>query len=187
MQVDTAYLRKQFTLPNLITLLRLLGIPLMAKWMLEERFPWPAFSLFALIWFTDVVDGFLARRFGWISDFGKVFDPFVDKLFQLVTALCLFAVHRLPLWVPVFILCKEGILFVVSLFLLRKRVVVHSNWLGKLTTVVYALAFATLFFLPPDQPWLSSLLFALPSLLSLLAALYYGWLYLGPTSEVKKR
>ena len=75
--------KKQLTLPNLLSLLRLVAVPFMAR----EIYHYPerrvqAVVFFVAIWMTDMLDGWIARRFDQVSDVGKVLDPLVDKIFQ---------------------------------------------------------------------------------------------------------
>jgi cardiolipin synthase len=69
-------------IPNILTILRLLAIPLMAVWMISEKWE-QALILFIAAEFTDILDGYIARRFNFISNFGKLVDPLADKLIQL--------------------------------------------------------------------------------------------------------
>lgn len=72
------------TLPNFITLLRLLCIPLFVWMLFGEELRWQAALLLAVLGATDWVDGYVARHFGQVSNFGKMFDPTVDRLLMIV-------------------------------------------------------------------------------------------------------
>ena len=78
------------TVPNLLSMLRLCMIPLFV-WLYcaKEAFGATALVL-VLSGITDIVDGFIARRFHMVSDFGKILDPIADKLTQAAMLLCLF-------------------------------------------------------------------------------------------------
>jgi cardiolipin synthase len=122
-------------IPNILTVLRLLAVPLMAVWMLQGKWI-DSLVLFLLAELTDILDGYIARRFQFISNFGKLADPLADKLLQLTALLLLSVGNRLP---PVFfyILCaKELAMILGSLFFLKKNVVVSSNWVGKAAAAV---------------------------------------------------
>lgn len=122
-------------IPNILTVLRLLAVPLMAVWMIAGKWT-ESLVLFLLAEFTDILDGAIARRFQFISNFGKLADPLADKLLQLTALLLLSHGNRLP---PVFfyILCaKELAMILGSLFFLKKDVVVSSNWVGKAAAAV---------------------------------------------------
>ena len=164
------------TVPNLLTFIRLLAIPVLARMIyVGQPHDLLAFLLFLGIWLTDMLDGYIARRFNQISEFGKLFDPLVDKLFQLTTAIMMFIVGRLPLWVPLVMVSKELVMVLGSLIMLKRfDTVVPARWYGKLATVLFVLAFSALFFLPQDKFWLSHLIFIPPVSVSLFAYICYG-------------
>lgn len=165
----------KISLPNIITSIRFAAIPFMAYYIyasvnIDDKFTIPAFILFVSIWATDVLDGYIARKYNQITNFGKLFDPFVDKLFQFVTALMMAIVHKLPFWVPLVIFIKELLMLIGGTVLLRKyKLVVYSKWYGKLATVLFVLAFCILFFIPPEMNYISGYLFILPIAMSLFA------------------
>lgn len=176
--------RDQLTVPNLLTLMRLLMIPVMAYFIYHiERYPRWGLALFLAIWCTDFLDGYIARHFNQISDLGKLFDPAVDKLFQFTTALMLFWVGRMPLWVPVFILCKELLMVFGSLILLRQNFVVSASYMGKISTLLWVLSFAVMLVLPPQLLHWANLIFLLPALMALVAFVSYLCAYLRKTHE----
>jgi len=164
------------TIPNILTLIRFLAIPVLAYYILAgDKYNTVAFILFVSIWFTDLLDGWIARRFNQITEFGKLFDPLVDKIFQFTTALMMFIVGKLPVWVPIFLFVKELLMIVGGMILLRKKeIVVHARWYGKLATVLFVLAFASLFFLNEEQRYLSDYIFIIPVTWSLVAYIQYG-------------
>lgn len=99
--------------------------------------------MFIISGLTDIVDGFIARKFDMISDFGKAFDPVADKLTQISMLFCL--VIRFPLMlIPLVILIVKEILAVVMNMLTLKKAgfVVAAVWHGKLNTV---LIYSTMF------------------------------------------
>ncbi|MDO5733467.1 MAG: CDP-alcohol phosphatidyltransferase family protein [Eubacteriales bacterium] len=140
------------TVPNLLTLVRLLLIPVMAKDILDSRAESLSSAfLFFGIWLSDFLDGFIARHFNCISDLGKILDPLADKIFQIVTAFCLYRVDHLPLWVVLFLLVKDLILIIGSALMFGRDIVVQAHWYGKVATVLFALAFGSVFVLPDAQ------------------------------------
>lgn len=129
------------TIPNLLTLLRLAMIPLLLWLYLEKQaYPWTA-AVVALSGITDMADGFIARKFGMISDLGKALDPVADKLTQIAMLYCLgtsFPEVRVLLAILV---VKEVVTGMMSLVSIRKQGRVEgAQWHGKLTTaLLYAL------------------------------------------------
>lgn len=169
-------LRLILTVPNLLTLIRLLAIPVLARLIyVGAPYDLVAFLLFLGIWLTDMLDGYIARKFNQVSELGKLFDPLVDKLFQLTTAIMMCVVGKLPLWVPLIIGAKELLMILGSVFLLRRfDEVVYARWYGKLATVLFVAAFASLFFLPSGYYWMAHYIFIPPMLVSLYAYVRYG-------------
>lgn len=169
----------KITIPNIITTIRFFAIPVMAYYIyagesVEAKFSIVAFIMFISIWATDVLDGYIARKFKQISDFGKLFDPFVDKLFQFVTALMMYIVGKIPLWIPLAIAFKEIAIVIGGALLLKKyKLVVYAKWYGKLATFLFVAAFCFLFFMPEDMAEFSVYLFIPPLGFSVFAYLKY--------------
>lgn len=94
---------------------------------------------------SDVLDGFLARKYKIESDFGKLMDPFADKLMQITVAICMSVKEASLVWVPIFLILKELVMIFGAAKLLRKsNIVVKANIFGKLASVVYFLVFLTI-------------------------------------------
>lgn len=165
------------TVPNILTALRLAAVPLLA-WFIWQ---WPTyqtegFITFLLIWLTDLLDGWIARTFDKVTAFGKLFDPVVDKIFQITTAVMMFLVGRIPVWVPIFMIIRETIMIVGGWYLLQKRdTVVYSDLFGKAATFFYVLAFGALFWIPDDPRWLRDMIFFIPVTLSVAATINYAY------------
>ncbi len=104
----------------------------------------PALIVFLSAGLTDVIDGYLARRFNWITDIGKLLDPFADKLMQCTVLVCLSLKGLIPIWLPICYVAKELAMVIGSFFLLRRHsVVTSSKWFGKAAVCVfYASIFA---------------------------------------------
>lgn len=131
------YKNKILTIPNLLSLLRLVMIPLLVwLYVSQQKYEWTAFVLL-LSGLTDIVDGQIARRCNMVSDFGKFLDPIADKLTQLAMLACLMTripMLKIPLALLVF---KEVISGLMGVFAARKTgVVFSSEWHGKATTVL---------------------------------------------------
>ena len=130
------------TAPNLFTLARLCCIPLFI-WMLFSRHnvPGAAFLLGGL-GATDWVDGWLARRFNQVSEFGKMFDPTADRLLFIVAISGIIIKGIAPLWFFWLVVIREvvfgGVIAIATLFLAMKRFDV--TWWGKLATFLLMFA-----------------------------------------------
>lgn len=99
------------TVPNLVTLLRLLCIPVFVLLIARpHRAGWyPAALLLGVLGATDGVDGYVARHFNQVSTLGKVLDPIADRLLLGVAAIAIIAVGAIPLWVAVIALSREAL------------------------------------------------------------------------------
>ncbi len=134
-------------IPNILTTVRLVVIPIFAYFMLFTDNFWLVAMLFLFSGITDVVDGWIARRFNMITDVGSVYDPLVDKLMQVTAVVCMAIRDIVPLWVILIVAFREFTMILVSLILYLKKIVVRSNWYGKAATVLfYAVIFALIVF-----------------------------------------
>lgn len=136
--------KRILTIPNLLSAFRLLLVPVIV-WLYcgEENYPLTACVLL-LSGATDVVDGFIARRFHMVSDLGKVLDPVADKLTQAVALGCLLTRFHVIWWLLAVLVVKETLMAVMGIFVIRKTRAVHSAaWHGKLATcILYAVILA---------------------------------------------
>lgn len=125
------------TIPNLLTLLRLILIPQLMWLYLEKQDYVRTVILLAVSGATDILDGAIARKFDLVSDFGKAFDPIVDKMTQAAMLCCLGASFR-ELRILLFLLIvKECVSGVMSLVSIKKTGQVHgAEWHGKVVTVL---------------------------------------------------
>ncbi|MBO6232543.1 MAG: CDP-alcohol phosphatidyltransferase family protein [Clostridia bacterium] len=125
--------------PNILTIIRFLLIPFIVYFIFTQQFIL-AFVFFTISGITDVADGFIARKFNLVSNFGKLMDPLADKLTQISTLGSLALVNIIPIWILIIVLIKEFIMIVGASFLYGKDVVVYSKWYGKLATVLFYVA-----------------------------------------------
>jgi cardiolipin synthase len=135
--VDTLW-----TVPNLFTLLRLLCLPLFLYLLLGRDNPAAAAWLLGGLGATDWIDGYLARRLGQVSEFGKKFDPTVDRLLFIVALLAIIAADAAPRWFCIAVLVRE---VAVGATIAIATVAFHMarfdvTWLGK--TATFLLMFA---------------------------------------------
>ncbi len=126
-------------IPNILTVIRFVFIPFIVLAIAFDHYI-ASILLFTLSSITDVCDGFIARKFNAISDFGKLMDPLADKLTQISVLASLVTVKIIPVWILSIVVLKELIMVVGASFLYGKDVVVYSKWYGKLATVLFYLA-----------------------------------------------
>lgn len=127
-------------IPNILTTLRLIIVPFLGYFMYSERYVY-SIILFTLGGITDVIDGYVARKYDMVTKWGKFFDPLADKLMQ-ITALAFLVMHRfIPIVVLAVVVLKELLMLLGGIMLYRKgKTVISANWYGKLATVLFYFA-----------------------------------------------
>ena len=138
-----------FTIPNLLSLLRLGLIPVYTSLYLKTEHTLLAAGILALSCLTDLLDGFIARRFHMISLLGKFLDPLADKATQLSVLLCLTTRYSLvKSLIPLF-LGKEMTQCVLAYFHFRRgKMLDGALWTGKIATAVMFLSMVILMINP---------------------------------------
>jgi cardiolipin synthase (CMP-forming) len=96
-------------LPNAICVLRMLLVIPVVVALVRAQYG-STIALFAFAAFTDGLDGFLAKRFGWMSELGKVLDPLADKLLLVTVFITLTVVGLVPLWLAVVVVARDVII-----------------------------------------------------------------------------
>lgn len=161
------------TIPNALSLLRLLLIPVIVTLYLRGERGW-ALAVLLLSGLTDTVDGYIARRFHMVSDLGKILDPVADKFTQAATLLCLVTEYPKILILFIMLAVKELSLGIFGLIVIRKTGNVKSaNWHGKLTTLMLYLTMALHILWPDISRGLSTTLIAATFIIMVLSFVLY--------------
>lgn len=126
-------------IPNILTVLRFVLIPFAVYYMLNDQYIM-AITFICISGLTDVLDGAIARKFNFITNFGKLIDPLADKVTQLSLLGTLVLKNIVPLWILIIVLLKEAAMVAGASFLYGKELVVSSKWYGKAATVLFYLA-----------------------------------------------
>lgn len=123
--------------PNALTILRMLMIPLMLYMFQNFGAAW-ALIVFVAASATDLLDGYIARKYNQITDFGKLMDPLADKLMVTAMLIMLALKGYIPMWMLVVMICKELAMVIGAAALLGDRkVVVMANKFGKAATASF--------------------------------------------------
>ncbi len=178
------------TAPNAITLARLLCIPLYLWLLFSEDKRWQAAVLLGILGATDWVDGYVARRFGQVSNFGKMFDPTVDRLLMIVGVGSIIWVAGVDppggtttattafLWFGLFVLAREILLsiYVVAITAMGARRM-DVTFIGKTGTFFQMFAFP-LFLIASDQSLADGLreLFTVGAWVTGIPGLVFGYI-----------
>ena len=135
-------------IPNILSAIRICLVPVFIAVYFtdEEPVKISAALVYAVAAFTDFLDGYLARKYGNISNLGKVLDPLGDKLMTVSVMACITIDGIIPFWAVLTAFCKEALMGIGGLVLhKRKRMEIPpSNILGKISTVVFFLVCVTL-------------------------------------------
>ena len=151
-------------LPNVLTLVRILLVPVLVVALLDETANGDLFAaiVFALASVTDAMDGYLARTRNAITTFGKLMDPIADKLLIIAALVALVSLHRLAGWVAMVIIARELTVTVTRMQATQHGVVIAANWWGKAKTIVQV---AAIFFLiaegEPSPAWVDGLVYGM--------------------------
>jgi CDP-diacylglycerol--glycerol-3-phosphate 3-phosphatidyltransferase len=138
-------------LPNALTLLRILAVPVVVVALLGET---PngdtlAAAVFALAALTDGLDGYFARSRDAVTTFGKLMDPLADKLLIIGALVSLVSLNRLEAWVAMVIIAREIAVTILRTIAAERGIVIAASWLGKLKTVLQIAAVIALIVADP--------------------------------------
>lgn len=127
------------TLASIITLIRIAFIPIYMGLMHfsygePNGFMWAALAVFILASITDFVDGYIARKYHQISDFGKFLDPLADKLLVLAAMAMFCGWGKMPAWSLMVVLTREFAVTGLRLVAVGKGKVIAAGWSGKVKT-----------------------------------------------------
>ena len=161
---------RPFTVPNLISLVRLGCIPLFLWLLFSKEDRWGAALLLGALGASDWVDGYIARRFNQISELGKILDPTADRIMLLVGVFAIWVDGSVPGWIALLALIREGLVAVIAVGLAavgaRK---IEVTWWGK--TGTFLLMFAFPFFLAGESDVVVASLFAIGAWVCVLVGL----------------
>ncbi len=129
-------------IPNMLTLMRLFLIPIFILFFFSgtDTSLTNATLVFLLAGVTDVLDGFIARKYNLITKWGTVLDPLADKLMLLTVLSCLVLKNYIPLWVLIIMTLKEFLMITAGITLYKKDIVMPADGYGKIATLVFYLA-----------------------------------------------
>ena len=162
-------------LPNVLTLLRILAVPVVVVALLGET---PngdelAAAVFALAALTDGLDGYFARSRDSVTTFGKLMDPLADKLLIIAALLSLVSLDRLQPWVAMVIIAREVAVTGLRGIAAERGVVISASWLGKLKTVLQIAAVFALIAANPSPGWVDALVYAAVAVTLISGADYF--------------
>jgi len=124
------------TVPNLLSLIRILLIPVFVMLLLHHGTEEAGLLLLGGVVATDWVDGYVARHTGQVSNLGKLLDPIADRLALIAALIALVVRSAFPLWAALAVIVRDGAILVTGLVLLaRYRLRLDVRWIGKFATL----------------------------------------------------
>ena len=146
-------MKKYLTIPNALTALRGLGVPLFIWLALDLKADGWAILVLAIGGVTDYLDGKLARMWNQTSRFGELADPAIDRIYIIATLIVLAMRDAIPFWVIVLLLARDLMLGLVTIALTRKGLPpLQVTYLGKAATFNLLYAFPLLLLALSDSP-----------------------------------
>ena len=175
------------TVPNILSALRLLGVPLFLWLILVPEADWLAILVLSIAGFTDWLDGYLARKWHQISRVGQLLDPVADRLYILATLIGLLLRGIVPLWFVLLLVSRDLIMSVVLAVLKRRGVTgLPVHFVGKAATFCLLYAFPLLL-LGDGAGWLADAAKVVGWAFAVWGTALYWWaavLYIGQARRI---
>jgi cardiolipin synthase len=141
------------TVPNLLSAIRILMIPVFVVLILNEGTEAAGLLLLAFTLATDWVDGYVARRTAQVSNLGKVLDPVADRLAIAAGLIALVIAGGFPLWAALLILVRDALVLVGgAIVAVRRKVRIDVRWIGKAATLFLMCAIPAISWADFDLP-----------------------------------
>ena len=164
-------------IPNIISGIRLLLVGVFIYLFVRAEYV-GALITYLVAFLSDILDGYLARRNNWITDIGKLLDPLADKLMLITTLVCFYAVGWIPVWIPIAAVVKELAMMIGGAIMLKRKVVVYSDWFGKIAAGAFAagvvLTLLKNFYTPIGMLHIDIIVFSIAIVCAVIAALHYA-------------
>ena len=143
----------------------------------SELCHWLAAATFVIAAITDGVDGYVARHYNQVTNFGKFIDPLADKLLVTAALICFVADGSVPDWVTVIILAREFMVTSLRTVAVTQNVVIAASIWGKLKTVVQIVLVVAILVLPqnPVLDVLKTVLIYAAMIITVLSGADYMW------------
>lgn len=179
-----------FSIPNLMGYFRILMLPVFL--FLYDRAETPreytgSFLLLAVIFLSDALDGFVARKFNMVTKLGKMLDPITDKLVQGTLALAVALQHSFMRVFFVIFAVKELYMGIMGTYLLKvKKTLNGAQWYGKVCTAVVDVGVLTLLFLPNMETAISNAIITVMIVVSLFSVGMYVRFHIGILKKIQE-
>ena len=166
-------------LPNKLTVVRMALVPFFVAALLlsmtNDSLKWVALALFVIASLTDFADGYIARKYNLITNFGKFMDPLADKIM-----ICLIELGRIPSWIVVIIVAREFIISGFRLVAAENGVVIAANYWGKFKTTFQMIMIILMIMNIPQLQILTNIVMWIALALTLISL----WTYIMANKQV---
>lgn len=165
-------------IPNMLTVLRLFLVPVFILVFLSEGEQKTAAAIiFVLASATDVLDGYIARKYNMSTKVGQLLDPLADKMMQIAVVVSMLCAKMVPLWFVLVLASKELLMILGGAFLYTKKTFVKSNVFGKANTVAMFCAMVILLIFSGTNEILKNIMLIVVVCTNAAAILSYLYLY----------
>jgi CDP-diacylglycerol---glycerol-3-phosphate 3-phosphatidyltransferase len=171
--------REIINLPNTITMVRLGILPVLFFLLLSPDQTWSLVIalIFIIISFTDLLDGYVARRYQIVTTMGKFLDPIADKLVINTAMVLMIPIGRIPAWVVAIIIIRDFFVDGIRTIASSEGVVIQASWLGKQKTLCQVFAVSALMihypFLGADAHAVGTVLLFLALIMTIYSGIDY--------------
>lgn len=165
---------------NQITLARIILVPVFLIFLLNINTTWASFvcvAIFLVAAITDFLDGYVARKYNQVTNFGKFIDPLADKLLVTAALIGLVELRHLSAWMAIIIISREFIVTSLRIVAISQGKVIAASVWGKIKTVTQMIAIVALLsddFLPFDELFFTALIYV-AVIVTLISGVDYIW------------
>ena len=163
-------------LPNKLTLIRVIMIPFFIVFLLVPVTPydnWIALAIFILASITDFLDGYIARKYNLVTNFGKFMDPLADKLLVCSALICLVELDKIAAWMVILIIAREFIISGFRTVAADNGVVIAASYWGKFKTTFQMIAVCLLIADIPALYWVTQIVLWIAVILTVVSLADY--------------
>lgn len=168
-------------IPNILTIIRLILVPvylLVFAFSGEQKVA--AAIIFIIASITDVLDGYIARKFNMMTKEGQLLDPLADKLMQIAVMVSMLCAGMVPLWFVLLLACKEILMIIGGFVLYKQKTYVKSNVFGKVNTIVVFCAMVCLLLFSDSNAQLKEIMLGVAVGTNATAIISYTSIYFSP-------
>lgn len=135
-------------IPNILTTIRFFLIPIfyIVYFSSIDNHFLIAIIIFLISGITDVLDGYIARKYNMVTKWGTLLDPLADKLMLLTALFCLSSTNIIPIWMFIIVLGKEALMILGGILLLKNETVLPAKYYGKAATLFFYLSIGVMVF-----------------------------------------